>query len=109
MEKVIKNVVLEIELWGWVMLNFQHNVEGGSPKLCATTGGGSCFFEEPGFHFLRPTPPVLFDQPLIETQIKIRMAKQLYNYFEEDRKASRLKRLRNRDDQKKKVYCNIVI
>ena len=41
----------------------QPNVGGGSPKFCALEGGGSCFFEKPGFHFLRP-PPVLFDQPL---------------------------------------------
>ena len=46
---------------------------------------------------------------LIETQIKTRMAKQLYNCFEKDQKAIRLKRLPNRDDQKEKVYCNIII
>ena len=38
---------------------------------------------------------------LIETQVKATMAKQIYNCFEKDRKSSRLKRLRNRDDQKK--------
>ena len=45
---------------------------GGSPKVCATTGGGSCFFEKPGFHFLRPTtplPPLHFlTSPLLVTK-----------------------------------------
>ena len=42
---------------------------------------------------------------LIETQIKITMAKQLYNCFGKDRKASRLKCLRNSDDKKK---CTVI-
>ena len=33
--------------------------------LCHPEGVGHVFFEEPGFHFLWPTHPVLFDQPLI--------------------------------------------
>ena len=38
----------------------------GHQDFVPLRGGGSCFFEEPGFHFLWPTPPpVLFDQPLI--------------------------------------------
>ena len=37
----------------------------GHQNFVPLRGGGSCFFEEPGFHFLLPTsPPVLFDQPL---------------------------------------------
>ena len=63
-KKVLKNVALEVELWGWSCF-FQPNVGGGSPKICATTREWIAFFEEQGFHFLRPTPPpVLFDQPL---------------------------------------------
>ena len=59
-----KNVVLEVELWGWVMFIFcilpgvgQQNFV---PLRGVGGGGGSCFFEEPGFHFLGPTPPPLY-------------------------------------------------
>ena len=62
---MIKNVVLEVELWGWVMFFFSPMSGVGHQNFVPLRGGGSCFFEEPGFHFLQPTPPVLFDQPLI--------------------------------------------
>ena len=62
---MIKNVVLEVDLWGWVMFFFSPMSGVGHQNFVPLRGGGSCFFEESGFHFLRPTPLVLFDQPLI--------------------------------------------
>ena len=65
---MIKNVVLEVELWGWVMFFFSPMSGVGHQNFMPLRGGGSCFFKEPGFYFLRHTPPpspVLFDQPLM--------------------------------------------
>ena len=60
-----KNVVLKVDLWGWVMVFFIPMSGVRHQNFVPLRGGGSCFFEEPGFHFLRPTPPpVLFDRPL---------------------------------------------
>ena len=61
-----KNVGLEVDLWGWVMFFFSPMSGVGHQNFVPLEGGGLCFFEEPGFHFLRPTPPppLRFDQPL---------------------------------------------
>ena len=62
---MIKNVVLKVDLWGWVIFFFSPMSGVGHQNFVPLRGGGSYFFEEPGFHFLRSTPPpVLFDQPL---------------------------------------------
>ena len=65
---MIKNVGLEVDLWGWVMFFFSPMSGMGHQNFVPLRGGGSCFFEEPGFHFLRltQTPSLYFlTSPLV--------------------------------------------
>ena len=55
-----KNEGLEVDLWGWVMYFFSPMSGVGHQNFVPLKGGGLCFFEEPGFHFLRPTLPLYF-------------------------------------------------
>ena len=62
---MIKNVVIEVDLWGGSCF-FQPNVGGGSPKFCATTRGWVMFFWGTGFSFppAHPSPLYFLTSPL---------------------------------------------
>ena len=61
-EKVIKNVVLEVDLWGCchVFFFFSPMSGGGSPKFCATMRGWVMFFWGTGFSFPPAQPACTF-------------------------------------------------
>ena len=41
---MIKNAILEVELWGWVMFIFSHLLGVGHQNFVPLRGGGSCSF-----------------------------------------------------------------